>query len=70
MSATAKTEFIEIRCVSDRTLLFRARLVESGKFEVEVKCRRCKKTRLVILPRKSRKESAERDESRSAYQQT
>ncbi len=66
LRAIVSEEYREIRCTVDKTLLFRARGVMSGYMEIEVKCRRCKKTRLITLPKKEKVESAEGRELKRA----
>ena len=66
MRAIVSEEYIEIRCTVDKTLLFRARGVMSGYMEIEVKCRRCKKTRLITLPKREKEQGKEGRELRRA----
>jgi phage FluMu protein Com len=64
MTPATASEYIEIRCNKDNTLLFRARHVGSG--EIEIKCRRCGEKRQISFPlslkaAKSRPENKLRD---------
>jgi phage FluMu protein Com len=54
MKQTTASEYIEIRCNKDNTLLFRARHVGSG--EIEIKCRRCGEKRSIVFPVQDKKE--------------
>jgi phage FluMu protein Com len=50
MTPATASEYIEIRCNKDNTLLFRARLVSVGQIEIEIKCRKCGDIRRIKFP--------------------